>query len=73
MVWLTDKGSPIVTIGRMAPWMTICTTAFSIVFEKSWLMITRIDYFFESPIDMLEGLGQLLIFYVLWTLEVRTL
>ena len=58
-------------MGRTAPWVAICILVFSIVFEKSWLMIIQINYFFESPIDMLEGFGQLLIFYVLWTLEVR--
>lgn len=69
--WLSDKGSAIVTMGRLAPWMTICTFIFSIAFEKSWQMISQIDYFFDSPIDMLEGFGQLLIFYVMWTMEVR--
>ncbi len=67
----SDKGSPIVTMGRLAPWMTICTLIFSISFEKSWLMITHVNNFFDSPIDMLEGFGQLLIFYVVWTIEVR--
>ena len=63
-------GTPFATLGLIAQWLAVMAFAFAIAFEPSWGKI-RMHQFFNSWTNLLEGLGEILLFYVLWTLEVK--
>lgn len=63
-------GTPFATLGLIAQWLAVIAFAFAIAFEPSWGKI-RMHQFFFSWTNLLEGLGEILLFYVLWTLEVK--
>lgn len=63
-------GTPFATLGLIAQWLAVIAFAFAIAFEPSWGKI-RMHQFFHSWTNLLEGLGEILLFYILWTLEVK--